>query len=305
MRVKLLAMAVVLLGTSLGHRAQREADPRRRMAKEEWDLQVMPRAELIRAATMGHPLLVADILWVRGVLRFSDVYERPSEGDGRWLMAIFDAVTALDPSWRTAYFYGGSMLRVVGRIEDSDAIFERARQQPELADDPFFPFSLAMNAWLHHEDPEATSAYLLEAAKLPGAPDWYPMAAAGILDKERGAQAGIAMVEAQIQGEADPRVRGWLEAKLKRLRHDLFSEQVTAHYLEQVGDAEVRPGDPVEALPSGQALPPDPLGGFWLMGTDGVIRSDVAEGLRERQAVQAERFWLTHRRKTRPLEREQ
>ena len=289
MRIKLLALSVCLLGGVAGHLAQVRVDPERRAHAQAWEALTLPRPEVIRAVTFGEHLLFADLMWVRAVLRFADVYERPSPQEKEWLSAMVNSVVALDPSWRTAYFYGAGMLRVVGEYDESDAVLKRARQQESLSQDPYFPFLLAMNAWLHHDDVDAAAAYLLEAAALPGAPGWYGAAAAGIVDRERGRAAGLAMVNRQLEGETDPAIRRWLESKRDDLLHDLYAEQIE----ERFGAALPASGASLSVLPDGTPLPAEPQGGHWMVGTDGRVRSSVEEDALEQQARNQERRWLT------------
>ena len=288
MKIQLVAAILGLVAAGGAHLAQKTVDPVRRLSQEQWKTVAMPNADTLRVASMGQPTLTADLVWLRTVLRFSDTYENPEQSDVVWLAAMVDAVVALDPRWRTAYFYGGSMLRVVGDIDGSDRIFTLAREQPAFATDPYFPFALGINAWLHRSDPAQAAVYLHEAANLPGAPAWYRAAAAGIVDQEQGRAAAIDMLRHSIASETDDRVRGFLEDKLKRLMHDELSH----HLSEAIGAAAPPWRARITTLPGGQALPPDPLGGAWVVGADGKVRSDVAEEELRSKALNAERHWL-------------
>ena len=293
MRTHLKAAVAAVFGAVVAHTVQSRGDEARRVTDEAWELRSMPRHSTVRLATFGQTVLAADLLWVRVVLRFAMMYESPSRSDAFWIRQMTRTVVALDPSWRTAYFYGGSMLRIVDDIEASDEIFKLARETEELSDDPFFPFALAINAWLHHEDPELASRYLSEAAELPGAPKWYRAAAVGIVDKDLGRRAGIELVRRQLEQEEDDKARDFLEDKLARLLHEEYSEQLTEA---------LAPGD---AVPAGtevvvEGLPPDPLGGHWIVGADRTIKSNVAEQRAAHKALHDSRHMLTRPKHSAP-----
>lgn len=297
MHVRAAALILLVLGLALGQLSQRTLDPGRRLSDEAWSVTSVPKAEVVRLVTFGQVALAADLLWVRAVLRFADFYERPDDGDRVWLAAMIESVVELDPTWRTPHHYGASMLRVVDDIDGSDALLGRARAEPALADDPYWPFALAMNAWLHRDDPERAAELLLEASRLPRALPWYKSAAAGILDKERGRRAGIELLRQQLATETDPRTREVLEDKLKRLMHDELAEHLQA-MLPEGGDLS---GRSLEELLPDQDLPEDPLGRGWIVGATGEIRSrQVEEELRERR-VGAERNLLIRPVHTAPL----
>lgn len=297
MYVRVAALTLLMLGLALGQLSQRTLDPRRRVSDEAWSVTSVPRAEVVRLATFGQVVLAADLLWVRAVLRFADFYERPDDGDRVWLAAMIESVVELDPTWRTPHHYGASMLRVMGDIDGSDALLSRARAEPALAQDPYWAFAMAMNAWLHRDDPERAAELLLEASRVPGALPWYKSAAAGILDKERGRRAGIELVRQQLAAETDPRTRAVLEDKLKRLMHDELAQRLS----EALPPVEERRGRTLEDLLAGTELPPDPLGRGWVIGATGEVRSRLVEEEERLRKVGAERNLLIRPVHTAPL----
>ena len=161
------ALGLLVLAGVLGlvaNRAHRVTDEGRFAARRARQAAYQPNGEALRVAALGQPTLLADVMWVRAVLQFSEVMDGRTLDGNRWLAATVEAVATLDPGWRTAYFYGGAFMRVLGDIEASDHIFEEGRKA--IPDDSFFPFSLGMNAYLHHGDAELAAEYLAAAAAL-------------------------------------------------------------------------------------------------------------------------------------------
>ena len=223
---------------------------------------------------------------MRAVLQFADLLEHPTETNTRWIESTLHAIAALDPQWRTVYFYGGSFLRLMGDIDGSDEMFEMGRVQ--LPDDPYFPFALGMNAYLLREDRSAAQVWLSRAAAMDGAPPWYHAAAAAFLEGKGERRAAIRYVEEQMVDESRPAVLESLARKRKSLIHDELSEQMT----DAIHAFEAREGRPAADLSPLGVLPEDPLGGDWTRAPDGVVRSTAREALLDRRSRIDERQML-------------
>jgi len=281
-----VVIGVMLVGgLGLAHRAQRQADEARFRQDASVD-RVAPHAPSIRMASLGQHTLVADLLWVRTVLAFAEIYVKPTPKGIEWLGAMVDTVCALDDSWRSAYFYGGSFLRVVGDIEHSDAIFKAGHQA--LPDDPFFPFSLGMNAYLARGDTEAALQWISVAAALPGAPDWYQAAVAGFIQEGGDRRAALHYLEEQRRTETRPRVREALDAKYRSLLHEELEAQIADHQ----DRFRAQFGREIEHVGELGRLPEDPLGGEWILAADGVVRSSVRESMLAKGAILDERSMI-------------
>lgn len=290
----LLIGGLVPVGLIIAHLAHRQVDEARFRYGASTD-RVAPHPPSIQLASMGQPTLLADLMWVRTVLAFAEVHGEPSAAGIEWLSAMVETVYTLDGRWRTAYFYGGSFLRVLGDIEGSDVVFEAGHAA--LPNDPFFPFSLGMNAYLYHHDSAAAHRWVAAAADLPGAPNWYQSAAAGFIEEGGGREAALRYLEEQRRTETRPQVRRALDAKYDALLHEELEEQIAAHrrrFVERFG----RDITSVQELGS---LPADPLGGAWVLAPDGVVRSSVREARLAAEAVNDERAMILLPLARRPL----
>jgi hypothetical protein len=282
-------LALVVLAFAFGglaHLAQRALDPLRRSELTTSRARVRPDPAAIRAAALGQPTALSDLLWVRVTLNFADLVDSPDRDALPWLSAMLESVVALDPGWRTPYFYGGSMLRVLDDIDASDRIFQQACAAFPL--DPYFPFSVGMNAFLYRKDPETAAARLSQAAELPGAPAWYRAAAAGFLDEHGQRKAALAYLRAQLEEEEEPAVREALEDKYRRVLHDELASMLE----EQRGAWQAQAGRPLTDLAVLAPLPEDPLGEGWILAPDGAIRSAAAERKEAEDAQNDERAML-------------
>lgn len=286
-------VGLLLLSGGLGglaHQAQVRADDLRRSAIAVSQSRVMPDPGTIRAASMGQQTFLADLLWVRVALSFADLVLKP-DGDGpKWLVQVMRSVITLDPGWRTPYFYGGSMMRVLDNIDGSDEIFTAAMEA--FPEDPYFPFSVGMNAYLYRKDPERAADLLSRAATLPGAPRWYGAAAAGFLDEHGQRKAALAYLQEQLEVEEEPGVREALERKYRDVLHDELASLLD----ERRRLVEAQQGRSITDLSLLGVLPDEPLGGAWIIAPDGAVRSSVAEERLARTLRDRERGMLIHGR---------
>ncbi|NOY24945.1 MAG: hypothetical protein GXP62_03645 [Oligoflexia bacterium] len=281
----LLLLAGVLGG--LAHRVQVAVDVLRRAGVTGTAARVMPNPAMLRAASMGQPTVVADFLWVRVALNFAEIADHPTADGSHWLQLMIRGILALDPSWRTPYFYGGSMMRVLDNIDGSDEIF--AAGAAAFPDDPYFPFSLGMNAYLYRQDATEAARLLSVAAKRPGAPPWYRSAAAGFLNEHGQRGAALAYLRRQLQTENEPAVRASLSKKYKRVLHDELSARLT----DRKAAWEAKSGEPLQSVQALGELPEDPMGAGWIIAPDGVVRSKKVETTLAADLRNDERLMLT------------
>ncbi len=246
-----------------------------------------PNGEQIRLGATGLEEPLADLLWVRTVLMFGERYDTTSGAQWTvWLQRMILAVTTLDPHWRTPYFYGGVMLRVAEDIDSSDRVFEEGVKN--LPDDYFFPFSLGMNAYLYRKDRGAAAEWLKKAARVPGAPSWYAAAAAAMKVEAGGRKAAQIYLHSVLESTTDPGIRADTEWQLARLAHDELVEgwtEACKRYRAE-HDAPLTSANDLEKL--GFVLPENPRQDRWVVGRDGVVRSEGAEKEHWAQALRAE-----------------
>jgi tetratricopeptide (TPR) repeat protein len=284
----------LLLCAALGslwaaHGVQVAVDVSRRAETEEHQFGFLPSPVAMEVASLGYQNLVADIVWIHGVLQFRDVTEAGDEESLTWFRAMLDTVIKLEPRWRTTYFYGGGMLGVLRDVEGSDRIYLAGMKA--LPEDHHFPFSLAMNAYLYRGDHEEAVAYLSKAADLASAPPWYRTAVGAFMHKSGQRRTAIRYLKGQLKLAPSDAEREFLQSKLLRLLHEELAEG-----LEERRDAwEATSGRSLEALKQLGELPPEPFGSEWLMSIDGSIRSKHMEQIVIKREKFIERGMLTRR----------
>lgn len=290
------AVGLALLGAGLTHWGQRLADRARAQAHQADDLLVMPASETLQAATLDHQVHVADFFWVRSVLAYGDKFNQSP--DAQWLAwygQLVGVVTRLDPHWRTPYYYGGVMLRVLGADQASTDIFEAGAEA--LPDDYFFPFAVGMNHYLAGDEEKQAAGWIKRASVLPGAPPWYAVAAVAFEQAHYQRRQAIRYLQGEVEAARDPNLRAQLQERLRGLMYEELEEtfaDFSQRYVEQTGQPLRTPEALVE---SGlvQALPEDPLQGEWVVDVDGAVRSSVKVKELIDEALLSERRMLMHR----------
>ena len=286
-RILILSLVPIVAG-AFAHQFQVQTDEHR-WAKEA-DLRpiFVPSPEAVKVGSMGFDMVVADLFWTRAVLLFVDFLEDES-GDGAvWTRTVLKTVGVLDPRWRTPFFYGGSMLRLLDDVEGSDEIFRDGMKG--FPEDAYFPFSLAMNAYLHHEDLDKAVEYLQKAASLPNAPRWYRNAAAEFISRRGQRKAALKYLQEQMENANSAQERALVESKYKSLLY----EQVAEAIVSMQRKIEESTGNPLSSIDQLGELPPDPLGGEWFVADDGVVRSTVQDPIVATRAKLDERAILVN-----------
>jgi len=290
-RSTLITLAIATAGAGLAHSAQNLADPVRWDTNLESELMFMPSGDALRVASSGFAQQLGDLLWVRAILTFGDRWGTPEEDWAEWLVRMIQAITRLDPQWRTVYFYGGVMLRVVGDVDASTEIFKAGHEA--LPEDYFFPFAIGMNYYLYKDDAFEAGRWLKIAAELPGAPGWYAKSARMFVVKTTQRQVALRHLDEELAATSDPNLREFLEHQRAILLHDGYAEAL----LPAIEAYEERTGAPPRALAElieagivKEGFPADPLGEQWVVDVGGDIVSSVIVAEREETARATERW---------------
>jgi hypothetical protein len=293
-------LAAALCFWAVGHIGHRRADNERFATSIDDVYRFVPNGYAVRVVALGYHTMVADLTWVRAVLLFAEEAHDKDSPENKLLAGMLRTVSVLDPHWRTPHFYGGGMLRVNGDIDGSDEIY--ARGMEGLPNDPYFPFSIAMNAYIYRKDVERAARFLDIAAKVPGAPPWYAAAAGGVLDKEGRTSAALQYLREQIEASTDEASKAPLVRKYQRVLHDYFSDELTRlvpiyeqHFQRPLAKPEELVKLPPDLLPKPALLkdgklPPEPMGSVWILDP----RRQVIGAARERDIAEADRLAEVH-----------
>ncbi len=249
---------------------------RLRIARERpYDVDVVPRAPVVRWLSLGHALLASHFYWLRAVQYIGE----PRADERGWdrLFPLVDLVTDLDPRHGYAYQVAGVVLGTAGRVRESNAILEKGTRN--VPDRYILPYLRAFNAFYHEGDWPSAGRWAEIAANEPGAPAHVRRSVLAFYVKGDRADAAIHFLENVLAETKDDESRKAVEAQLRQAvfeRDAAALDRAVDTYRTRVG---VRPLTletlVVDGLVAG--IPPDPYGGEWVLGPDGRVRSTAHE----------------------------
>ncbi len=288
-------LLVALVGAVTAGVAQPALDHTRQARLVDSALLFLPRGDTLAVAASGFHEPMASLLWVRVVLTFGERYGKDDSAEWRaWFAGGVLAVNTLDPQWRTAYFYGGGMLRSMGELDASSVVFERCTEA--LPADGWCPFSRGMNAYLYEKDRALAARWMRIAAERPNAAKWWSAAAARMGSEEGARESALVYLESQLrEAQTESEIR-YLELQKRRIVHDQAVDRWAAACRARFLETGALPASPAVLGELGFELPENPRGDAWVVGNDGIVRSEGAEAERRRKTLQKERLLVMKRR---------
>lgn len=244
--------------------AHRHTDAWTPRAEVTDEIKYLPTGRALSAASLGYQPLLADLLWVRTVLLFGKNYESDNDDWYSWVFHMIDLATDLDPDFKAAYKYGGTMLRVDGVLVDqSSLIFAKgAANRPDVWE---FPFGIAMNYFMFKEDRELAAHWMERAARVGNGPFYVHNLAASLKSESGDLDAALLFLQTDLETipPSQPRARTAVEVKIFETRYLIAvrdAGRAVQEFRRQTGDLPAKPADVASA---GLTLPADPLGGRW------------------------------------------
>ena len=227
-----LAAAGVLLLLGALVLTQDAAVARRARFPAGEDILYLPRPSALRALSLGHTELLADLVFLRATVYFGAQIEQ--KGEYRWLENYLDTITELDPAWKTPYRWAGVAAMYNGKpitnaaVSLSNHFLELGVRQ--FPDDWEMPFMLGCNYLfeLKSDDPKQRDEWkriggewVRHAAIVGGAPSWVPLLAATIMLQEGEEEAAVRHLEEVYVSTQDEKTRQEVRNRLVSLHAKL------------------------------------------------------------------------------------
>ncbi len=242
------------------------------------ELAYLPKGAYIKIAVLGYRQIASDLIWLKAVQYLGEVNQTP-EG---WLWAyhVMDVVTDIDPQFVAVYQAGGTILGVwAQRVQESIMLLEKGvRHNPNEWTLPFF---LGYDYFYELRDPVTAAKYLRMASALPGAPAYLPKLAARMTVEAGDPAAALEFLERLYAQTQDERLK---EALVRRMKEVIIERDI--RFLEE-GVRRYRarykrwPAKLEDLVRKGiiTAIPPEPLGGAYVMGSpEGTVKSTAFTG---------------------------
>jgi hypothetical protein len=204
-----LVLGVAAATTSSRLHASRSAD---RMGQE---LMYFPSGQLLRPAAVGHPLTLADLLWLRAIQYYGE--HRLSDNRFPFAGHIFETITTLDPHFAEAYIFGGLVLAGEGRELERgiDLLLRGMAWNPRRWD---LAFETGFVYYIAAKDDAQAARFFKLARQLPGAPEIVTRFAAHVESRAGDDDAALALWEELLRTTTHPAMRALAERKVEALR---------------------------------------------------------------------------------------
>jgi len=169
-----------------------------------WDqssLLYVPSGKLLKPMAMDLDEGFAAVMWTKAVLYFSDAYLADQKYE--WLSHILEVVTTLNPRFRHAYEFAGTVL---GKSREdwpvTRKILEKGRDV--FPNDWQLRVYLAIGLVKHDSDYSAAAEVLKPISLLPGIPDHIRTLSATYLDKNGEDNLAMAFLVNRFLSASDP-----------------------------------------------------------------------------------------------------
>jgi tetratricopeptide (TPR) repeat protein len=161
--ILLLLVLLPAVGKALGMARENQG------LRNEEDLKYMPSAGFLRAASLGHDGLVADLIWFRAIQYYGEW--RTGDHGIDFFENLVDVVIELDPNFEDAYRFAAQILAEdMGRSDDAIDLLQRGMvQNPQSW---WLPFEAGFIEYTVGFDDAAAFDWFQRAATIPEAPDF-------------------------------------------------------------------------------------------------------------------------------------
>ena len=206
----------------------------------EADTLSLPTASALRAASLGHTELAADLVAARTNVYFGA--QLAARGEHRWLDRYLNTALDLDPAFHGLYRRGATMLVYTGKEFSVDALLAAdrllARGVRAFPSDWEIWFQMGFNLLFElpplagEDDPRVPEwrqrgvEALRQATLLDGVPPWLPNLAAQMLTRQGGDALALRHLEQTYAVTNDPAAREQITRKLKTLRGSALADQL-------------------------------------------------------------------------------
>jgi hypothetical protein len=179
------------------------------------ELMYFPSGILLRPMALGHPLTLADLLWLRAIQYYGE--HRLSDNRFPYAGHIFDTITALDPHFAEAYLFGGMVLVDEGRdINRGITLLRQGMawnpERWELAFETGFAYYLAAR------DNRQAARFFTQAARMDGAPEYVVRFAAYVRGRAGDQQRALELWDRLRTESRSATIRALAERKAAEIR---------------------------------------------------------------------------------------
>jgi tetratricopeptide (TPR) repeat protein len=199
--------------------------------------------------------------------------ERPrvKPWEWKWVYALIDAATDLDPYFFDPYYFANANFTWDGMmIQETNVLLEKGMRYRDW--DSRLPFFIGFNYFYFLQDNTNARKYLLEASQRPDAPQIYAELASKLAYEKKRTENAISFLEEILRRTDDESLRKRYETRLSFLRAVLRVEKALEQYKKKYGREPSRIEDLIKKGLL-REIPVDPSGGILYLDMTGRVRS--------------------------------
>jgi hypothetical protein len=241
---------------------------------------VLP-TQVLKIVALDFHGVASDFLFLQSLAFVGSTHERTERPrvkpwEWKWLYAMLDASSSLDPYFLDPYYLANAQLTWGAlMIEKANLLLEKGSKY--RAWDSFLPFYIGFNYFYFLQDNLNARKWLLEASRRADAPPMYASLAEKLAYEKKRTENAISFIEEMSRRTEDEALKKEYEDRLVFLRQVLKVENAVEAYKKKFGR---KPVDIRVLVQSGilHAIPADPHGGQLYLDGDGKVK-----GTSERQ----------------------
>lgn len=234
--------------------------------------------QLLKITTLEFDSLAADFLFLKGLTFYGETMnrtERPriTEEEWRWLYAVLDAATDLDPWFSDPYYFANTNFTWdAGKAREANTLLAKGSKARSW--DWTIPFFMGFNEYYFLHNHAKAAEYLMEGSRRPDADPIVAGLALRMTYKGSGTEIAIAFLQTTLKTIADSPEKFVMEERLKVFKEILALEQVVAVYTREHGTPPATLQVLVEKGLVGK-IPKDPYGGTLYLDPDGLVKTTI------------------------------
>ena len=186
----------------------------------------LPSATFLRYASVGYNAMAADLMWIRATQYFGEELERrrearqagtfkESEERYKFLYPLLERTVSLDPQFMDAYRFGGLLLTVVKRYDETIALYEKGyAANPDRWE---MPHDLGRLYYLDLKDLKKALYWWSIANEIPGRPHYIPRFIPRLYAQTGQEEIAIELWKEMLEATDNEWLRNTILRELKKL----------------------------------------------------------------------------------------
>ncbi len=177
------------------------------------ELTLFPSGRFLRAMSLGHRHLVADIGWLTAI----QYYGKHRRSDRRYPLAthLFTVITEADPAFENAYLFGALIMAEAGLTETAGHLLRRGAERNP--DSWWLRFELGFYHYVITRSWKEAAASFAAAARLPGAPAYVRRFAAAAFERSGDAETARQLWQIICAQSDNPEIRRIAQGRIEEL----------------------------------------------------------------------------------------